>query len=483
MFERQPKKNQEGSLEIPGIDIEAVREALAQNKDKKWLSYSIPIPEIDPLAFAEQYPDEDNLYYWEQPQKQFAIVAGGVAEILKATGPYRFDQIGEQFRVLKKKLITVSSIRHTLTNPVLVGGYSFSDHNVQSLWKKFGAARFQLSNWTIIKSARLVLLTLTVSVANREISEVLEDLQQTRADIIKRWKSVKKTSHTDISVAVDNYRVKQPKNSFSDWRKQVMQCRDMIARGSFNKIVIARQLDFETEKHIQVSRAMYHLRRQFPECYNFMIKVDGGPIFIGATPERLIAIRKNRILTESLAGSISRGVSASEDVALGHTLMESLKERSEHNYVVEEISKNLRKYSHRVEHPHEPVIKKLQNVQHLYTPISAEIDKNTTIHEMAGLLHPTPAVGGFPRPAAVPYINEIEKMDRGWYAGPIGWFNISGSGEFAVAIRSALVDKNRARLYAGCGIVKNSDPATEWQETYLKFSPVFEALKHAANHP
>lgn len=261
-----------------------------------------------------------------------------------------------------------------------------------------------------------------------------------------------------------------------------MQCREMISGGAFKKIVIARQLDFETDKPIQVSRAMYHLRRQFPECFNFMIKVDGGPVFMGASPERLIAIKKNRIQTESLAGSISRGISASEDTALGHSLMESLKERSEHDYVVEEISNNLRKYSHRVEHPRQPVIKKLQNVQHLFTPISADIERNATIHELAGLLHPTPAVGGFPKHAAVPYINEIEQMDRGWYAGPIGWFNISGSGEFAVAIRSALVHEKRARLYAGCGIVKNSDPATEWQETYLKFNPVFEALKYTANH-
>lgn len=481
MFERRHKnkKNQESPL---GIDLEVIRKALTQNKDKKWLSYTTTFPEIDPLAFTEQYPDEDNLYYWEQPQKHFAIAAGGAAEILKATGPLRFDEIGEQYRILKKKLVTVSTVSHSLTNPVLVGGYSFSDHNVQNMWKKFGAARFQLSNWTLIKSGKLVLLTLTVSIDNRKTSSVIEELQQMRADVIQRLESVKNTRETGNSAGDDNYMVVQSRNSYNDWRKQIIQCRDMISSGNFKKIVIARQLDFETDKPIRVSRAMYHLRSQFPECFNFMIKVDGGPIFMGATPERLIAIRNNRILTEGLAGSISRGVSASEDVALGHTLMESLKERSEHDYVVEEISNNLRKYSLSVEHPRQPVIKKLQNVQHLYTPISAEIERNATIHELAGLLHPTPAVGGFPRHASVPYINEIEKMDRGWYAGPVGWFNTSGSGEFAVAIRSALVHKNRARLYAGCGIVRNSDPAAEWQETCLKFNPVFEALKHAVNH-
>lgn len=482
MFERRHKKNPESPVGMGWIDAEAIREALSQNKDKKWLSYCTTFPELDPLAFTEQYQDENNLFYWEQPQKQFAIAAGGVAKVLKSTGSHRFDEIGDQFRLIKKQLITVSTISHSLNHPILVGGYSFSEHNVQSMWKKFGAARFQLSNWTIIKSGKLVLLMLTVPIFNKEISSVVEELEQMRADIIKRWKSIRNTRKSENSRRDNTYKVLQSKNSYSDWRKQIMQCREMISGGAFKKIVIARQLDFETDKPIQVSRAMYHLRRQFPECFNFMIKVDGGPVFMGASPERLIAIKKNRIQTESLAGSISRGISASEDTALGHSLMESLKERSEHDYVVEEISNNLRKYSHRVEHPRQPVIKKLQNVQHLFTPISADIERNATIHELAGLLHPTPAVGGFPKHAAVPYINEIEQMDRGWYAGPIGWFNISGSGEFAVAIRSALVHEKRARLYAGCGIVKNSDPATEWQETYLKFNPVFEALKYTANH-
>lgn len=200
---------------------------------------------------------------------------------------------------------------------------------------------------------------------------------------------------------------------------------------------------------------------------------------MGATPERLISLRKDLMKTEGLAGSISRGRSATEDVSLGHTLMESDKERSEHDFVVRDIRNTLKKHSHRIEHPSQPSLKKLSNVQHLYTPISARIHDSTTIHELAGVLHPTPAVGGFPKTNAVPFINQIEDIDRGWYAGPTGWFNLKGFGELAVAIRSAWVENNRAQLYAGCGIVEDSDPLTEWEETRMKFRPLLDALTKA----
>lgn len=479
---RQNKSGKTGSNAL-AIDTDILREVLENHQNKQWISYSLTIPAIDPLAYVEQVSGDDNLYYWEHPDNNFALAAGGAVKVLKATGSNRFTDISKQSMQLRSNHIAVSGVNHSLAKPVLVGGYSFSNHNVHKMWKKFGAARFVLPEWLILKTGKLFVLTLTVPFFNRPADEVIDEFQVKYEEFLSRYESIKAfrpvagLSHNGLSQ--ERSAMLQADSSFSEWEEQVNRSRQMISEGVFKKIVIARQVDVESDRPISVSRAMFYLRRQFPECFNFMIKVDGGPSFIGATPERLVSLKRNMMQTEGLAGSISRGESASEDMALGHSLMESKKDRSEHDFVVKDIRNNLKRNKMQVRHPRQPGIKKLSNVQHLYTPITAEIIDDITLHELAGMLHPTPAVGGFPKQAAVPYITEIEEIDRGWYAGPVGWYSLNGSGEFAVAIRSAWVEGIHARLFAGCGIVKNSDPETEWAETEMKLTPIIGALNQA----
>ncbi len=474
---RQNKSGQTGS-DVLEIDNDNLRELLQNNHEKQWISYTLPIPEIDPLAYVEQVSGEDHLYYWEHPEKDFALAAGGSAKVLKATGSNRFTDISEQSLQLRSNLVALSGVNHSLAKPILVGGYSFSDHNVHKMWKNFGAARFVLPEWLILKTGKLFALTLTVPCLNRTADEVIDEFQVKCEEFHTRYESIK-AFRPATGLSQESSAMLQADSSFRDWEKQVNRSRQMISKGVFKKIVIARQVDIESDRPISVPRTMFYLRRQFPECFNFMIKVDGGPSFIGATPERLVSLKRNMMQTEGLAGSISRGESASEDMALGLSLMESKKDRSEHDFVVKDIRNNLKRNKMQVKHPRQPGIKKLSNVQHLYTPITAEIIEDITLHELAGMLHPTPAVGGFPKQAAVPYITEIEDIDRGWYAGPVGWYSLNGSGEFAVAIRSAWVEGNRARLFAGCGIVKNSDPEKEWAETEMKLTPIIGALNQA----
>lgn len=464
------------------INIKNIRRVLEPVNDKRWFSYSLAIPAIDPLAYIEQVQQNDNLYFWEQPEKKFALAAGGALEIIKATGSNRFQEISDKNRQLRRKQISVSELDHPLAEPLMVGGYSFSDHNVHQMWKKFGAARFILPEWSIIKSGKLHILTLTVNCHNRDPDSVAENLSKLLDDFSGYFKSIQTFQFPSFDKDNGKISYLNGQHSYKEWENQVNKSREMILADVFKKIVIARQVDIKTDKPISVPSAMFHLRKQFPECFNFMIKIDDGPCFIGATPERLVSLKRNMMQTEGLAGSISRGESASEDMALGHTLLESKKDRSEHDFVVKDIRNNLQRHKMRVEHPQRPGIKKLSNVQHLYTPITAELTDDISLHELAGMLHPTPAVGGYPKEAAVPFISEIENIDRGWYAGPVGWYNLSGSGEFAVAIRSAWIKDTDVRLYAGCGIVENSDPEKEWAETEMKLSPILGALNQATNH-
>lgn len=463
---------------------------LQNHLDKKWFSWTLPVDELDPLAYLEQRGEEPDQFYWEQPDSGLAIAAGGSLLTLKATGPGRFDEISNQSRRLRREHASwsgpstdwtgSSTPRKDAGEPVLVGGYSFSDHSVHKMWKPMGAARFFLPRWTLIRKQKDHMLTLTVSLEGKSMETILHELRQAYREFREHAGQIRSHTHRAPSdTSRPGYRVHHAPDQYDEWRRKVNRARKLIRQGVFQKIVIARHLDFESVRPIRTLPVLHHLRQRFAECFNFLIRVDGGPRFIGATPERLIALEDRKIRTEGLAGSISRGESAVEDLTLAHTLLECSKDRSEHDYVVRHIRSRLEPYAFRVVHPHSPVVKKLSNVQHLYTPISAEIRNDFTIHNLAGSLHPTPAVGGYPKNSAVPYINEIEGTDRGWYAGPVGWYDLSGNGEFAVAIRSAWVNGTRARLFAGCGIVEDSDPQTEWNETKMKLNPMLDALKRA----
>jgi isochorismate synthase len=181
-----------------------------------------------------------------------------------------------------------------------------------------------------------------------------------------------------------------------------------------------------------------------------------------------------------LAGSAAVGDTAKETAELGQQLLSSAKDLREHEIVVESTIAALRTTCSEVTRTAEtPRLRQARSVQHLETPLSAHARPETDILQLAGLLHPTPAVGGFPTAPALEMIRELETFDRGWYAGPVGWVDLDGSGEFSVAIRSALLRGKTAIAYAGCGIVANSDPAAEFIETELKLRPMLAALGEA----
>ena len=177
----------------------------------------------------------------------------------------------------------------------------------------------------------------------------------------------------------------------------------------------------------------------------------------------------------ALAGSIRRGQTLAEDEDLGDRLLNSPKERQEHQFVIQAIADHLdASVSDLV--VEETGLLKLSNIQHIFTPISGRKKGNAHILDFVEALHPTPAVGGLPSGPGLEYISRSEPVSRGWYAAPVGWFDTVGGGEFVVALRSAVTDGSRTRLYAGAGIVAESDPAREWQETELKFRPMMEAV-------
>jgi menaquinone-specific isochorismate synthase len=196
---------------------------------------------------------------------------------------------------------------------------------------------------------------------------------------------------------------------------------------------------------------------------------------LGATPELVVAQRGRWVATWALAVSIRRGRSFDEDEKLAGELTASGKDRAEHELVVRSVETRLAPALTRIRIRARDVLR-LSNIQHLCTPIDGEVRDGTGLLDLVARLHPTPAVGGLPAEEALEFIQAAEPVTRGWYAGPVGWFDAGGDGEFAVALRSAVSDGVRTRLYAGAGIVAGSRPEHEWQETELKFLPMMEAL-------
>jgi salicylate biosynthesis isochorismate synthase/menaquinone-specific isochorismate synthase len=250
---------------------------------------------------------------------------------------------------------------------------------------------------------------------------------------------------------------------------------ERIRDGGIAKVVLAREVIAEAPAAHDAAALFGALRELFPECFCFCRGTPEGA-FIGASPELLVRRSGASAQTVALAGSTRRSSDPAVDAHLGEQLLRSEKDRREQEIVARRIVRKLEPHSVWVERARDPEVIRIANIQHLATPIVAQLTEPRSAIEMAGLLHPTPAVGGEPWPAAEPVIAELEEMDRGWYAGAIGWMDATEDGEFCVGLRSALLRDRQAHLYAGVGVVEGSDPAAELAETEIKLGALLPLL-------
>jgi isochorismate synthase len=259
-----------------------------------------------------------------------------------------------------------------------------------------------------------------------------------------------------------------------DWQRMVGEAVAAIGADAFTKVVLARTVVLRSGRPIAPFELVASLRDRYPSCRVFGWQEGRSAAFVGASPELLVSRRGSTFRTEPLAGSAPRGGDHDEDRALGDALLASAKDRAEHAIVVEDALARLGPLvDDAIESPL-PRLQKFATVQHLATSIGGRT--RSRVLELAEALHPTPAVGGSPRGAALEFIDKVEGIDRGWYAGGIGWVDAAGDGELAVGLRCALVSGERAVLFAGNGIVSGSDPAAELEETRLKLRPMLDLI-------
>ncbi|NET61638.1 MAG: isochorismate synthase [Symploca sp. SIO2E6] len=270
------------------------------------------------------------------------------------------------------------------------------------------------------------------------------------------------------------------------FKSSVISALKSIQANQLSKIVLANAIDVVLPRQFKLVNSLDNLRQTYPDCYIFSTSNGKGQNFIGASPECLVSIQNRQLVTDAIAGSAPRGKTAAEDADLAHRLLCSEKERREHRFVLDFIIERLSELGLKPQMPPTNQLLQLSNIQHLWTPITAQL--LTDIHplEIVAQLHPTPAVAGVPTKMAQEQILALETFDRSLYAAPLGWVDYQGNCEFIVGIRSALIasaqslsDSSstcRARLYAGAGIVAGSDPHKELAEIQLKFQALLRAL-------
>ena len=426
----------------------------------------------DPTAIAVASRRQgEHWFCFEQPDRQgSALAALGSVRVLEASGEDRFVQVARRWRALSASAVADWSEDPPASGLIALGGFAFApDGGGSAAWEGFAPASLVVPEVSLSRRDGHTALTVNLEVAP---DDTLADLTRRALGRLGELRSAPLPLLDPAPTGV--YRVQSPMPP-SHYEEAVARAVQRIRAGELEKVVLAR----EVEVHAPVAHApgavFGLLRDEFPSCYVFAVG-RGDATFIAASPELLVRREGQRASTVALAGSVGRSADPAVDDHLGERLLHSDKDREENAIVARRIARTLRPYSVWVTSAPEPVLVRVANIQHLAMPIRAQLASAVSAIELAGALHPTPAVGAEPRERAASLIPALEGIDRGWYSGPIGWTDASGDGEFCVALRCALLRAQLARLYAGCGIVRDSDPAAELAETEVKLGALLPLL-------
>lgn len=441
----------------------------AEKGNLRFLTETVKLKHISPHAFfkagAAQHPGE--CFYWKNASRTLTLVGLGHATVLSnddADG--RFMQISAEWKKLCASLVKEENDMA----PVLFGGFAFDPKSAKnSEWDGFPSAYFVVPTFQLIIKDGEASISINLITESDDATEAVEQLRNERDLLIRMAARESTLSVTKPKVASIEERAKE------QYMTAVADVTEQIKSGEAAKVVIARSLTMNFEGEVQGVTALHHISNEQPGSYHFGLQKD-EQLFFGATPERLIEISAGRAYSACVAGSIRRGKTEKEDDELGMELLADCKNREEHQYVVNMISNVFNRFCSNLAIPNKPELMKVRDIQHLFTPVEGTVARGIDIFSLVEALHPTPALGGVPTDTSMAIIRQAEKMDRGYYAAPIGWTDSEGDGEFAVAIRSALLEGDRAHLYAGGGIVAESEVKKEYEETWVKFRPVLRAL-------
>lgn len=427
---------------------------------------------VDPLAvFAAAGATGQDASLWLDRATGRSLVGVGVAVRLHPAGPARFECLGEAWRDLVADVVVRGPAADSpLAGPFLLGGAAFRDGpSVDPRWAGFGAAAFD---------------THQLLLASHEGETVLTTLDDTGVAPDPRGLERLRALSSRRSMTAPVISVAGLEPDHAAWSSSVARITGAVGRGRLDKVVLARRVDLRGDVPIDPAPILSRLLAadradptpgaRLPSTVFAFAR--GGRTFLGSSPERLVSLRGDRLRTMALAGTTIRGADAAQDAALGAALLASEKDREEHAVVATMLRETLAPLVMGLELPRVPRIVRSARLQHLVSDVTATASDGIGLFDIVQRLHPTPAVGGWPTQAALELLDEESDLDRGWYAGPVGWIDRHGDGDISVGIRSGLIHGSVASLFAGCGIVADSEPDREWDESALKLRVMGDAI-------
>lgn len=414
----------------------------------------------------------DNYFYSTKPEEKLAFLGYNSLLSIEESGDNRLAKTGERVAVLQSNWQNNFSDFGLKSIPLILGGMKFSSGDTADLWEDFSDSDWFVPKFLFIRSNHasfIVINFLNQSFTEKQLKRHYEQaLELLNAD----------ASHQEYpkqnEIVYSNIWDESEK---SNWVKRVNNALNQISGNEFQKIVLSRQVEIKLAEEINIYDTLTRLEENYPRCYIFAYRKNKS-IFFGASPEMLARIKDGWVEADALAGSIQRGATKAEDERLETELLQSKKNISEQKAVVDFITNSFSQFSDEIVFNENPIIRKLPNIQHLWTPIKARLKGNDNIFTILKDIHPTPAICGVPWSNALVSIKKMENHSRGLFAGMIGWFNFENEGEFAVAIRSALARNDKVYAFAGCGIVEGSDPEQEYNEAELKLKPILGLFKN-----
>ena len=396
--------------------------------------------------------------YWANRNQEFKMAGLGVAHEISGQQTPDLTKLFTELRVFLDP--KYPDLRY-------YGGFQFNqDSKPSQEWKSFGAYRFIIPQFELHRSdeGTFLVCNFLQSAENCNPPEaIVKQLADVQFELtLSDWEERTILHRRDIP-------------DRAEWQSSLDTALEEMGEGKYEKVVLARKATLTFNDPVDPVAYLLRLRRMTEETFNFYFHADEGHAFLGATPERLFKRQGRTLHTEAIAGTRPRGLTTRDDERYARALLNSEKEVREHSIVVDMIQNVLEKYCHNLVMDEEVQITRLSHVQHLCKHFKGELDPETSDADLIKALHPTPAMGGYPTDIALEAIEDLEPFNRGWYAAPIGFVGHDHT-EFVVAIRSALIEKERVSLYSGAGIVLGSDPADEWQEIEDKISKFLKAL-------
>jgi menaquinone-specific isochorismate synthase len=426
---------------------------------------ALPAGRVDPFRWLSEQRMFPKVY-WSGREDRAGVAAVGIAD-LREVG------VSEGEGSLSKVLASLPD--SGISGARYYGGARFDPlGQPDEEWAAFSAYRFVLPRFELHAGE-----TETMLVCNLVLPRDMDDASK----IVQEIEDLSLPEGTSGALLpAPMFREDSP--NFEGWRENIKRALSALSEGRLGKVVLARRAEFGFCRDLDPTLLLESLKAATPGCFHFYVEPEDGIAFLGASPERLFRREGRSVESEAVAGTRPRGVSSAEDEGLRDDLLHSAKDRSEHTYVSKGIREALEPLCEVLEIEDHVSEMMLARGRHLRSKVRGTLEDDVTDAALLDAMHPTPAVGGYPRSEALEQIHALEPFDRGWYAGPVGWIGQEAS-EFAVGIRSGLARGRTLALFSGAGIVAGSFPEEEWAEIEQKigdFTGIFGIERgHAAS--